>query len=258
MPETKRQAEQGASEVPLYTLADAVRYLRVPFWFVLPLSSRPPYRIWEFGERFWHDRFRFRTTDDFGPAFRDGEPVRLSFRSLAALFVTVAVYRFASARHSNWWHPEELNGLIEALVDTARRGTDAAFLTDPEAVAARYNHLFDLGTHPSRERLLKVIALNQSRVELDEGWPVRLFPFARDPAPDAPRAVVLDPEFRFGRPTVNGVPTDVLAERWRAGDRVADLAEDYDLATEAVEEALRYEATPNDQSPIVPFPPFGW
>lgn len=37
-------------------------------------------------------------------------------------------------------------------------------------------------------------------------------------------------------------PTSVLHERWKAGDSIASLAEDYDRSIEEVEEAIRYEA----------------
>ena len=105
-------------------------------------------------------------------------------------------------------------------------------------------------------RLLKLIRLHQERIELKAHTPVRLYPFSRDPAPDAPRMVIIDPEIRFGRPTVRGVPTDVLAERWRAGDHTAELAEDYGLNLDDVDEALRYESI--STHPLISFPPFGW
>jgi uncharacterized protein (DUF433 family) len=38
------------------------------------------------------------------------------------------------------------------------------------------------------------------------------------------------------------IPTAVLHERWKAGDSITDLAEDYDRPAAEIEEALRYEA----------------
>ena len=69
---------------------------------------------------------------------------------------------------------------------------------------------------------------------------------------------MIDPEIRFGRPAVKGVPTDVLVERWRGGDNLAELADDYGLTTDEVDEALRYEATAYLTPFLFPFLPFGW
>jgi uncharacterized protein (DUF433 family) len=54
--------------------------------------------------------------------------------------------------------------------------------------------------------------------------------------------VVIDPERRFGRPTVGGISTSVLWEQAQAGIDVADIAEDYELNTSDVEWAVSYES----------------
>jgi uncharacterized protein (DUF433 family) len=60
------------------------------------------------------------------------------------------------------------------------------------------------------------------------------------PLPDI-RHVVMDPLRQFGEPVVRSVPTEVIAEQVRAGDRIAMIAQLYDLSTDEVEEAVRYE-----------------
>lgn len=55
------------------------------------------------------------------------------------------------------------------------------------------------------------------------------------------RHVVMDPLRQFGEPVVRSVPTEVIAEQVRAGDRIEMIAELYELSTEEVEEAIRYE-----------------
>src|SRR5207248_10002035 len=96
--------------------------------------------------------------------------------------------------------------------------------------------------------------LPTARVELNDGRPARLYPFSPTPATDSPRLIVLDPRVRFGRATLagRGVPTDILLERFHAGDPPAELAVDYDIPAVEVEEAIRYETLP--QAPL--FPPF--
>jgi uncharacterized protein (DUF433 family) len=104
--------------------------------------------------------------------------------------------------------------------------------------------------------LRKWLAFRLGRIDVEGGVPVRLYPFSRDPAEDSPRTVVIDPRVRFGRPTVanRGVPTDILFERFQAGDTVAGLADDYGFPAPEVEEAIRYEAL----HPIPFFPFYDW
>jgi uncharacterized protein (DUF433 family) len=82
---------------------------------------------------------------------------------------------------------------------------------------------------------------------------MRLYPFSRVPAEGSPRAIVMDPRIRFGRPTIagQGVPTDILFERHQAGDSLGVLADDYGIPAAEIEEAIRYEAMP--VSPGFPF-----
>jgi uncharacterized protein (DUF433 family) len=55
--------------------------------------------------------------------------------------------------------------------------------------------------------------------------------------------VVIDPQVAFGKPVLvnTGIPTATVAERYKAGESVDDLAEDYDLKRAQIEEAIRCE-----------------
>ena len=89
-----------------------------------------------------------------------------------------------------------------------------------------------------------VLELYLSRVEKDSIGAKRLYPFTRPSLDDAPRLIAIDPTISFGRPVIAGtsIPTSVLHERWKAGDSIQELAEDYDRPVAEVEEAIRYEA----------------
>lgn len=89
-----------------------------------------------------------------------------------------------------------------------------------------------------------VLALYLSRVDRDVSGATRLHPFTRPRLDESPRVVAIDPGISFGRPVITGtsIPTAVLHERWKAGDSITDLAEDYDRPVAEIEEALRYEA----------------
>lgn len=97
-----------------------------------------------------------------------------------------------------------------------------------------------------------LIGLHLQRVEWDEdGFIARLYPFTRSrraPTEDSgsPRVVTMDPRIEFGRPILkaSAVPTAVIADRYKAGESVADLAEDYGEDRLNIEEAIRCELQP--------------
>lgn len=55
--------------------------------------------------------------------------------------------------------------------------------------------------------------------------------------------VRMDPLRQSGRPVVRSVPTEVLAEQWRAGVPTTEIASDFELDPADVEQALRFEFT---------------
>jgi uncharacterized protein (DUF433 family) len=81
------------------------------------------------------------------------------------------------------------------------------------------------------------------RVEWDQwNFPVRLYPYV-SAHPTSARPIAIDPAIAFGRPIVLrvGVSTEAIADRIDAGERVTDVAEDYDLTPGEIEEAVVYE-----------------
>jgi len=76
----------------------------------------------------------------------------------------------------------------------------------------------------------------------------RLYPFTRKRLPtgspiDEPKYIMIDPEIQFGRPvlTGTGIPTVVVADRYKAGESIAELARDYNRQEAEIEEAIRCE-----------------
>jgi uncharacterized protein (DUF433 family) len=69
----------------------------------------------------------------------------------------------------------------------------------------------------------------------DEGDITRLRPLP------SVEQVVIDPLRQFGDPVVRSVPTSIIAEQVRAGDRLEMIAELYELPLQDVEAAVRYE-----------------
>jgi uncharacterized protein (DUF433 family) len=56
----------------------------------------------------------------------------------------------------------------------------------------------------------------------------------------------MDPRVEFGRPIlkVSAIPTAVIADRYKAGESIADLADDYGEDPLNIEEAVRCELQP--------------
>jgi len=95
----------------------------------------------------------------------------------------------------------------------------------------------------------EIVEAYLARIERDAtGVAARLYPFTRNRAASPtvrmePRLVLIDPEVSYGRPVLAGagIPTAALAERYKAGDSIKSLADDYSLSTDAIEEAIRCE-----------------
>jgi uncharacterized protein (DUF433 family) len=82
------------------------------------------------------------------------------------------------------------------------------------------------------------------RVDWDrKGLAVRLFPIVRAVDAPQPKTIVIDPERGFGQPTLagTGIRVDVIVGRYHAGESAADLAKDYRVSHELIEDAVRCE-----------------
>lgn len=123
--------------------------------------------------------------------------------------------------------------LIDRILETDRRDL---FVHE----AGRLVNISQAG-QVSFDEILKVYL---SRVEWDaDGLASRLYPFTGKTELNAPRSVVIDPQLAFGKPVLSGtsIPTQVIAERFKAGDSAELLADDYGRAILEIMEAIRCE-----------------
>jgi uncharacterized protein (DUF433 family) len=137
-----------------------------------------------------------------------------------------------------------LDYVIEYL-NVTRPLANARFETDGvDLFVRRLNKLVNV-SHDGQIAMEGILKTHLRRIERDPaGVPIKLFPFTRIQATaDAPRPVEMDPRIAFGRPVLRGrgVPTAVLADRFKAGDTLGELAEDYETSTAEIEEAIRCE-----------------
>lgn len=102
--------------------------------------------------------------------------------------------------------------------------------------------LIDLSATEQRQ-LTTVLEAHLDRIERDvDGIAQKLYPITRL-AVLSQKMIVINPRVSYGRPIIEdvGVSTDIIANRWLAGDPFGVLREDYRLTNEQIEEAIWYE-----------------
>ena len=53
--------------------------------------------------------------------------------------------------------------------------------------------------------------------------------------------VIIDPRVSYGAPMVKGIPTWVLKGRWKAGESISDIQEDFNLDEHEIVDGLKFE-----------------
>lgn len=217
-------------QAPAYAFAEAARYLR------LPTSTL---RAWCLGQGYGSKQARppFERVIEIA----DPKAKALSFMNLVEAHVLASLRRelevpLPKIRDAVAYLQRELN--------SPRPLAEQRFYTDGADLLIE--HLGGLLNLNRRQYEIKdVIQAYLQRVVRDTGGlPIKLYPLTREQAPgDQPSHIVIDPQVAFGRPVLvgTGVPTAVLAERFKAGEDEAALAADYGVETRAVAEAIRCE-----------------
>ena len=99
-------------------------------------------------------------------------------------------------------------------------------------------------TDEGQIEMKELLLAHLHRIERDHaGLPIRLFPFTRTGTQEREAPVQIDPTIAFGRPSLRGraVPTSVLADRSKAGEPMTELARDFDVSVDVIEDAIRCE-----------------
>ena len=213
-------------EMPAYTVAEAAHYLNVPNATV---------RYWATGQG--HHSALIKVPYH--------KPTLLSFFNLVELHVLAAIRRKHTVpmhkvrvaidylRDSTITSVGELHPLISNQLETD--GLDL-FIEE-------YGKLVNI-SKSGQMAIREVISAALHRIDRDtHGIPIRLFPFTRSNIDQAPAMVVIDPSLSAGRPVIagTGLATEIIAERYKAGESVGELAKDYERNKEEIEEAIRCE-----------------
>jgi uncharacterized protein (DUF433 family) len=220
---------RDARNTATYGVAQAAHYLGL---------SETTLRQWVVGRP-----YPVKTGSDFSkPLIKLPDPDKplLSFTNLVEAYVLASLRR----KHRIKMHKVRL--ALSYLEDTL--GSEHPLATEELESAfgslfiRKYGQLIDL-PESGQTAIETVLRPYLERIEHDaSGLAERFYPVRRLADASAPRVIVIDPEVSFGRPTISGrgVSIAIIVDRFSGGESMADLAEDYDLTMQQIEEAIRY------------------
>ena len=229
MKQSASTARPDPREVPAYGLAEAAYYLGIP---------TATLRSWVLGR----DYSVADGTRRFAPIIEiaDRKRKQLSFINLVEAHILSALRREHAIQL-----PQVRKAItyLRSQLQSRHPLADQQFETDGlNLFIEKYGQLINI-TRDGQLAMRDVLQSFLKRVKRDaKGSPVKLYLFVRG-AVEEPFAVVVDPAVSFGRPVLEGtgIPTEILAQRYKAGDSYEQLVEDYGRPKEEIEEAIRYE-----------------
>jgi uncharacterized protein (DUF433 family) len=215
-------------EMPAYGIREAALYLQLP---PATLASWVKGRTYDTsaGEQF------------FAPVIAlPDESIRLlSFYNLAEAHV-LAAFR----RH----HKIDLKSIRTALdFVSARFGHKRPLIEqqfETDGVNLFIEHLGNvLDASSGGQIVMHTVKEYFKRLDWANDTVVRFWPFTRSDIDGSPRRVFIDPRISFGRPSLIrcNVPTAEIAARFKAGETVESLADDFGCDPFDINEALRCE-----------------
>ena len=222
MTRLKRESRPDASSLSAYAPAEAAHYLDIPVSTV---------RYWSLG--------RDKIPALIEPA--EDRPLVLSFVNLVELHVLSAVRRkhrisMSNLRRALEYIMREL--ALERPLASRRFQTDGVDL-----FIDHYGHLIN-ASERGQMAMKDVLGDALVRIEWDRaGRPMRLFPYTRNDTAEAANIIMIDPSVSGGRAVIKGtrIAIEVVAERYKSGESIRDLAEDYGRDSDEIEEAIRCE-----------------
>lgn len=216
--------------IPAYRFVDGAKYLNIALPTLRSWVKGYYYKV-KGGRRFFKPIF----------SLPDPKTQLLSYTNLVEAFVLsslrrkhkIDLYKIRIAIRSLQNRFDSRHPLAEHRFET--NGVDI--------FVEQYGQLINVG-RDSQLAMRQVLHSYLTRVEHDpSGKAARLYPFIRLNGTEQPKNVVINPYVSFGKPVITGtgLPTRVVAERYKAGDSILHLARDYGRKKEEIEDAIRYE-----------------
>jgi uncharacterized protein (DUF433 family) len=220
-------------EMPLYGISQAANYLKIPL---------PTLRTWIRGRKYpvgQNGEMRFSE-----PVIKPPKPnlPMLSFMNLVEAHVLKGIRK---VENIPFYKVRDTIAFVEKELQSKHPLADYQFLTD--GIELFIEHLGELVAVSKRGQLVfrELFEAYLRRIDRNpDKTPIRLFPFLkRNAEKTEPKVISINPLVSFGRPVIvgTGVPTEIIAERFQAGDSLKDLMEDYGTTEENILEAIRYE-----------------
>lgn len=228
--EKQKFNHESPEEQSAYSITEASRYLSIP---------TATLRSWVVGRKYPTDSgIKF-----FSPLILLPDDARagLSFVNLVEAHVLDAIRRH---------HQVPLSKIREAIhylqkhFSSKHPLAEQRFQTDGiDLFIDKFGKLINV-TQSGQIALRELLKAHLHRVEHNaNGAAVRLYPFTRKRDLSEPKVIVIDPHISYGRPVLvgTGIPTAIVAERYKAGESIDELAEDYGRSRNEIEEAIRCE-----------------
>jgi uncharacterized protein (DUF433 family) len=227
-----------AREIPIYSIPQAAQYLRLP---------KDRLRDWvggwfsktKAGKRFFEPLIKLPNPKNF-ELLPQSKTTLLSFTNLVEAHVLIAIFK------ATGFSRKQLSTALDYINDhlsTPKLYAGKEFeLKGIELLFERFGQ--KLAASDRKQEARQILKTYFDRIVRDEaGLPLKLYPFTKLPGADEPKTVMIDPRISFGRPVLagTGIPTAMLAERYKAGDSIDELAEDYNCDRLQIEEGIRCE-----------------
>jgi uncharacterized protein (DUF433 family) len=217
--------------VPVYPVADAARYLRIP---IVTLSS-------------WLKGRSYATKNGqqaFDPLIQRPNPdlPQLSFTNLVEAHILRTIrdgyqVKLDKVRTALDYMSQQFDTIHPLVMKRFQTDGVDLFIDEMDRLV-NVSRAGQLAMRDTLENLL-------TRVEWDaNGLATRFFPITElVPDPVSNKIIFLDPSIRFGKPVIagKGVPTDIIAELYNAGDSINDIADEYDCTPHQVKTAIHFE-----------------
>lgn len=225
-----REQVDRLRRTPAYPFIEAAHYLN------MPVSTL---RSWCIGQDYKvrGKTRRFKPLIELDGSRNEG----LSFLNLVEAHVLAAIRR----RHDiPLPKVRDAMAFMRTKMKTTRPLVERSFQTDGVSLFVEELSSLVNVTHEGQIEMKELLLAHLHRIERDHaGLPIRLFPFTRSGTQEREAPVQIDPTIAFGRPSLRGraVPTAVLADRFKAGEPMTELARDFDVGVDVIEDAIRCE-----------------
>ena len=218
--------DEDVRELPAYGVTEAGHYLLVP---------RATLRSWVAGMSYGSGFFK----PVIDPAAKS--PVALSFINLIEAHVLAAIRR---KHRIDMPRVRRTIGFLKKAFGSKHPLADHKFETNGVDLFVEHLGEFISASEGGQIAVRDLLKAHLRRIERDDkGFPLRLYPFTRVDETNQPKNIVIDPFISFGKAVITGtgVSTDIVAERFKAGESADELAQDYGCEREKIEEAIRCE-----------------